>query len=106
MVEKMNDMRMIIENTEKMALQLRQMTDDTWNYVNQNIGSVISAMMVILEWAEELVKNGEEFPVDIILQQIQNLNDAYEKKDEVMLADTLEYEIVNALYVYQERGED
>ena len=40
--------------------------------------------------------------MDTVIQQIQNLNDAYTAKDEVLLADTLEYEIKNTVYVYME----
>ena len=44
--------------------------------------------------------------MDILLQQLQNLDEAYTQKDEVLLADTLEYEVSNALQVYLEQGEE
>lgn len=95
-----------IQMVEQMILRLRRGTDDAWSYVNSNMEELICLMMEIVKWAQKLVENGQDFPIDVILQQVQNLNEAYTGKDEVLLADTLEYEITNALYVYLEKGEE
>ena len=60
----------------------------------------------MVNWAQQQIKEGREFPIDILLQQLQNLDEAYTQKDEVLLADTLEYEISNALQIYLEQGEE
>ncbi len=95
-----------IQLTGQMAFQLRQASDNAWSDINEQIEKVILAMTEIVEWAQKLIEAGTDFPIDVVLQQIQNLNDAYTAKDEVLLADTLEYEIKNTLYVYLEQGEE
>ena len=101
-MDKTIDIDLVIPIIEDMMLNLRQCTDMVWEEVNTHIGVVISVMTEIVNWAQELIGKGEEFPIDMVIQQIQNLKDAYIAKDEVLLADTLEYEIKNTVYVYME----
>lgn len=101
-MDKTSDVKSVISIIENMIINLRQCTDEAWDRINANIGMVISMMTEIVNWAQSLIENGEEFPMNTIIQQIQNLNDAYTAKDEILLADTLEYEIVNIVYVYME----
>lgn len=91
---------------EEMTLRLRQASDDAWDYVNAHVQKLVYKMTEIVDWAQQKINEGEEFPMDILLQQLQNLDEAYTQKDEVLLADTLEYEVSNALRVYLERGEE
>ena len=95
-----------IQTTGQMVLRLRQASDNVWNYVNLHMEELIFTMMAVVEWAQQLIESGGDFPIDVVLQQIQNLNEAYTAKDEVLLADTLEYEIQNTLQVYLEKGEE
>lgn len=101
-----NEIKDTIQIVEEMTLRLRQASDDTWNYINTHIQKLISTMTKLVAWAQQRIEAGEEFPIDIVLQQLQNLDEAYTQKDEVLLADTLEYEIKTALYVYLEQGEE
>lgn len=91
---------------EEMTLRLRQASDDAWDYVNVHVQELVYRMTEIVDWAQQKINEGEEFPMDILLQQLQNLGEAYTQKDEVLLADTLEYEVSNALQVYVEQGEE
>ena len=91
---------------EEMALRLRQASDDAWDYVNAHVQELVYKMTEIVDWTQQKINKGEEFPMDILLQQLQNLGEAYTQKDEVLLADTLEYEVSNALQVYVEQGEE
>lgn len=91
---------------EEMTLRLRQASDDAWDYVNAHVQELVYRMTEMLDWAQQKINEGEEFPMDILLQQLQNLDEAYTQKDEILLADTLEYEVSNALQVYLERGEE
>lgn len=91
---------------EEMTLRLRQASDDAWDYVNAHVQELVYKMTEIVDWAQQKINEGEEFPMDILLQQLQNLDEAYTQKDEVLLADTLEYEVSNALQVYVEQGEE
>lgn len=91
---------------EEMTLRLRQASDDAWDYVNTHVQELVYRMTEMVDWAQQKINEGEEFPMDILLQQLQNLDEAYTQKDEILLADTLEYEVSNALQVYLERGEE
>ena len=91
---------------EEMTLRLRQASDDAWDYVNAHVQELVYKMTEIVDWTQQKINEGEEFPMDILLQQLQNLSEAYTQKDEVLLADTVEYEVSNALQVYLERGEE
>lgn len=91
---------------EEMTLRLRQASNDAWDYVNAHVQELVYKMTEIVDWTQQKINEGEEFPMDILLQQLQNLGEAYTQKDEVLLADTLEYEVSNALQVYVEQGEE
>lgn len=47
-------------------------------------------------------KWGIDVPQDILITQVKNFMEAYEKKDVLMLADTMKYEIYEALCYYKE----
>ena len=101
-MDQRNDITNELQGLNDMIRYLRQNTDAVWDYINHHIGEVIAIMMKIVQWGQEMVEAGEAFPIDTVLQQVQNLNEAYTAKDEVLLADTLEYEIRNTIYVYME----
>lgn len=105
-MSKVSEMKDTVRIVEEMTLHLRQASDDAWDYVNAHVQELVYKMTEIVDWAQQKINEGEEFPVDILLQQLQNLNEAYTQKDEVLLADTLEYEVSNALQVYLEQGEE
>lgn len=101
-----SEMKEAVRIVEGMTLRLRQASDDAWDYVNAHVQELVYRMTEIVDWAQQKINEGEEFPMDILLQQLQNLNEAYTQKDEVLLADTLEYEVSNVLQVYLEQGEE
>lgn len=105
-MSKASEMRDTVRIVEEMVLRLRQASDDAWDYVNAHVQELVYKMTEIVDWAQQKINEGEEFPMDILLQQLQNLDEAYTQKDEVLLADTLEYEVSNALQVYLEQGEE
>ena len=114
-MSKTSEIANTLQIVEKMFMQLRQVTDDAWDYVNKHIQELVCRMTEMVNWTQQQIKEGREFPIDILLhvhshrfqlQQLQNLDEAYTQKDEVLLADTLEYEISNALQIYLEQGEE
>lgn len=105
-MSKASETKNILQIVNIMVMHLRQATDDAWDYVNAHVQELVYRMTEIVDWAQQKINEGEEFPMDILLQQLQNLNEAYTQKDEVLLADTLEYEVSNAVQVYLEQGEE
>ncbi|MBQ3544342.1 MAG: hypothetical protein IJA34_05065 [Lachnospiraceae bacterium] len=55
-----------------------------------------------IEMIPKLQQLGVDIPIEVILQQLKNLVDAYEYRDSMLLADTLRYEINDSLQVYLE----
>ena len=105
-MSKASEMKDTVRIVEEMVLRLRQASDDAGDYVYAHVQELVYKMTEIVDWAQQKINEGEEFPMDILLQQLQNLDEAYTQKDEVLLADTLEYEVSNALQVYLEQGEE
>ncbi len=105
-MSKSSETQNMLQIVDIMVKHLRQATDGAWDYVNAHVQELVYIMTEIVDWAQQQIDEGEEFPMDILLQQLQNLNEAYTQKDEVLLADTLEYEVSNALQVYLEQGEE
>lgn len=50
----------------------------------------------------KLQQLGVDIPMDVILQQLKNLVEAFEYRDSMLLDDTLRYEINDSLQVYLE----
>lgn len=69
------------------------------------MGSMNSVIMEFIDRIPEFKEKGIDVPEDILLNQINNLVEGYENKDNALLADTLEYEITEALLMYQEIAE-
>lgn len=55
-----------------------------------------------IEMIPKLQQLGVDIPMDIILQQLKNLVEAYEYRDSMLLLDTLRYEINDSLQLYLE----
>ena len=56
----------------------------------------------LIEKSDYYHEKGIEVPTQVLIMQLQNLLDAYENKDIIMLADTLEYEVKETLFFYNE----
>ena len=95
-----------IDKIEQIVEALRQVKEYVWNSVNTEINIITEIFMRLIEKAQIIIDEGGEFPIDIVLQQIKNFNEALNMKDEILMADTLQYEIVNTMYVYLELLEE
>lgn len=72
------------------------------NKLNQEISNIAKTVTEFLEMSGVLQQYEIEVPQDIILAQLQNLLTAFERKDQILLADTLHYEIADTLEFYIE----
>ena len=68
--------------------------------LNGMINELTNILGEILNSKEIFSKLEVEFPEEVVIQQINNLADAIEHKDTILLADTLNYEIKNTLLFY------
>ena len=68
--------------------------------LNDMMNELTNILGEILNSKEIFSKLEVEFPEEIVIQQINNLADAIEHKDTILLTDTLNYEIKNTLLFY------
>lgn len=81
---------------------LRQNDIQGYNLLNKKMESLNNVIVEFIDRIPEFKKKSIDVPEDILLSQINNLVEGYENKDNALLADTLEYEITEALLMYQE----
>ena len=73
---------------------------DGFEKLNGMMNELTNILGEIIDGKEIFSKLEVEFPEEIVIQQINNLADAIENKDTILLADTLNYEIKNTLLFY------
>ena len=61
-----------------------------------------SVFAEFIRYIPKLKELGVDIPADVLIQQLKNLLEAYEYKDSMLLADTLQYEIKDTLTLYLE----
>lgn len=93
----------LIEMTEEVILALRQNREDVLNQVNRLMKPLLCRLSELVQCLEQQ-ENAEEVN-QIILARLQNLNMAYSRMDIVLLADVLQYEIVELLHFSMEIAE-
>ena len=79
------------------------------NDIKEAFNMMAEYMPYITQYMNEFVNNipeynrlGANLPQDIVIIQIKNLLDGIENKDVLLIADTLKYEILPSLQVYDE----
>ena len=72
------------------------------NKLKQEINNIAKTFTEFLEMSGVLCQYGIEVPQEIILAQLQNLLEAFERKDQILLSDTLQFEIADTLQYYKE----
>ena len=76
--------------------------NDVLESLNQHFKLICDIMIHFLQDCDQYKAIGIDVPKEILLSQIKNLMDAYEKMDPLMLADVLKYEISEALRTYEQ----
>ena len=79
---------------------LRQNRDRIMNQVNEVIPEISLFLNDVLNECVEQKDNNKNLPIDILIQQVKNWNESYIYKDIVMMADTIQYELMEAIEFY------
>lgn len=95
-----DDVKKLRTRIESIMIGLRQNRDRIMNQVNEVIPQISLFLNDFLNETIEQTHDGQNFPVEIFLQQIKNWNESYTYKDIVMMADTLEYELMETVEFY------
>lgn len=96
-IEELKELRNKIEN---ILVGLRQNRDRIMNQVNEVIPEISLFLNDVLNECVEQKDNNKNLPIDILIQQVKNWNESYIYKDIVMMADTIQYELMEAIEFY------
>lgn len=96
-IEELKELRTKIEN---ILVRLRQNRDRIMNQVNEVIPEISLFLNDVLNECVEQKDNNKNLPIDILIQQVKNWNESYIYKDIVMMADTIQYELMEAIEFY------
>lgn len=99
---KTEDVRKLQETVKKIAEKLWQNESGVLKEVDRILPQLTMFLQEFLIVGEQMNAQGEDFPLEVLVQQVKNLDEAYREKDIIMLADTMEYEINNSMEVYIE----
>lgn len=89
--------------------RILEVSDKLYENNSESISDIIDELFktinrIILKFVKDegIYKSyGIEIPVEILIEQLKNFIEAYKQKDIIMLADTMRYEIYNALDYYK-----
>lgn len=96
-IEELKELRTKIEN---ILVGLRQNRDRIMNQVNEVIPEISLFLNDVLNECVEQKDNNKNLPIDILIQQVKNWNESYIYKDIVMMADTIQYKLMEAIEFY------
>lgn len=85
---------------EGIMVELRQNRDRIMNHVNEVIPEISLFLNDVLNECVEQKDNDKNLPIDILIQQVKNWNESYTYKDIVMMADTIQYELMETIEFY------
>lgn len=93
----------ILDKIENIIINLRQGKDrEAYKDINEHMPVVNELFVDIIRNINIFKENGIDVSENIIMMQLENMIDGLENKDDVKLADTLEYEISQTINVYKE----
>lgn len=94
-------MEQLLEELKKTILALRQTQDNAMKMYEDMMPQIIKVMSELIGLLDGETLT-EEDPINILLQQLKNLENSYRQHDIVVLADTLEYEIIDSIGFYMD----
>lgn len=76
--------------------------NDAFKCFSEALTDINEILTKLLDDMPKLCQYGIDIPADIVLKQLNNMLEAFENRDIIMLADTLHYEISDTLQFYKE----
>lgn len=93
----------ISDKINNIIINLRQGKDrEAYKDINEQMPVINELFVDIIRNINIFKENGIDVSENIIMMQLENMIDGLENKDDVKLADTLEYEISQTINVYKE----
>lgn len=96
------DLMGLSESLKEISLHFMQDKDETYKDFSEKIKEVSEVMMHFFNESERMKEIGIDVPQNVITAQLENIVEGLGKKDSMLLADTLQYEILPSLeYFYK-----
>lgn len=92
----------VLEKLDSIVKKLWENTDNINSELIQCMKSLNEVLKEFIGRIDEFRGYGVEVPENIILTQMKNLMEGFEKGDSILLADTMEYEIRNTILFYND----
>lgn len=97
------DIQLLLEKLPDIIRKLRQNRDgQAYKELSAVLGKLNEIIVSFVSIIPELNRQGLELSEDMIVRQLKNVVDGFEFHDNILLADSLEYEIMDSLGVYSE----
>ena len=97
----------LIERNNKLNKKIDIAVNDIWENmgnvrekINPCIIEIQTVLKEFMDRVSEFQKLGVDIPMNVILEQLNNMVSGMEYGDMILLADTLEYEIKNTILFY------
>lgn len=93
----------ILDKIKDIIINLRQGKDkEAYKNINEQMPVINELFVDIIRNINIIKEKGIDVSENIVMMQLENMIDGLENKDDVKLADTLEYEISQTINVYKE----
>lgn len=97
------EIRTLLQNLPDIIKNLIQGKEgEAYNLLSKNLNTLNYVMLSFINMIPTLNKMGLDISTEIITRQLKNVSDGCEFRDNILLADSLEYEIMESLQIYLE----
>lgn len=94
--------RNVIEKIDDFVEMIYCDFNETTRHIEETVALIEPYMVSFLGKIDYYNKCGEKIDKNILVQQLQNLLEGIQYKDQIEIADTLKYEIRESLLIYSE----
>lgn len=74
--------------------------NEAYTEFGKMFGELNNAMLTFINAIPAINSMGLDIPTDVVISQLNNMVEGFQYKDNVLLADTLEYEIMESIKLY------
>lgn len=93
--------KLVLEKINDIVIKMRQGKDkDAYKDINEQMSVINEIFVNVIKDITLFKENGIDVSENIIMMQLENMMDGLKYKDDVKLADTLEYEISETIKMY------
>ena len=100
---------MTLEQVTEVEKTLQKLGQSLMDFSDNSFEATVNMTKYISKIYEELIglipmlkEQGVDLPIDILIAQLKNYNQAIENKDVMMLTDSINYEVLDTVSLYRE----